>query len=409
MTVGAPTGQDPGFDPLPVMPPGERPLAGMLVLDFSQFLSGPMAAMRLADLGARVIKVERPNGGDIGRGLSFGGLELDGDTVEFHSINRNKESFTADLKDPAALDEVRRLVAQADVMIQNFRPGVMERIGLGYDAVAKLNPRLVYAAVSGYGERGPWVRRPGQDLLAQSVSGLPYLQGDRDSPPTPVGIAIADLLSSCHLASGVLAALLRRERTGRGALVQVSLLESMLDLQFEVLTAYFVDHAQVPQRGPRHSAHAYLSAPYGTYPTADGVLAIAMNDVPTLGELLGLPELAAYPDAPSWFEHQDAITAAIAARLRGEPSAHWLSILEPADVWCAPVLTLPELVGSDGFRAVEMMHTVHRAPAAGEQPVELTTTRSPLRLDGQVLSSPRAAPRLGADTAAIRAEFLEEA
>lgn len=378
----------------------------MLVLDFSQFLSGPMAAMRLADLGARVIKVERPLGGDIGRGLSFGGLELDGDTVEFHSINRNKQSFAADLKDPASLAEVRGLVAHADVIIQNFRPGVMDRIGLDHATVASINRRVVYGSVSGYGDRGPWVAKPGQDLLAQSLSGLPYLQGDRDAPPIPVGIAIADLLASCHLATGVLAALFRRERTGVGGLVEVSLLEAMLDLQFEVLTAYFFDSAKTPIRGPRHSAHAYLSAPYGTYPTTDGVLAIAMTDIPTLGRLLNVPELLSFDEPAGWFTHQDSLTSLIAGRLREGTTADWLAVLEPADVWCAPVLTLSELVASDGFHALSMMQTVTRGDASDS--VELTTTRSPIRLDGHVLSSARGAPRLGADTTAIRHEFLED-
>lgn len=378
----------------------------MLVLDFSQFLSGPMAAMRLGDLGARVIKVERPLGGDIGRGLSFGGLELDGDTVEFHSINRNKQSFAADLKDPASLAEVRGLVAHADVIIQNFRPGVMDRIGLDHATVAGINRRVVYGSVSGYGDRGPWVAKPGQDLLAQSLSGLPYLQGDRDAPPIPVGIAIADLLASCHLATGVLAALFRRERTGVGGLVEVSLLEAMLDLQFEVLTAYFFDSAKTPIRGPRHSAHAYLSAPYGTYPTTDGVLAIAMTDIPTLGRLLNVPELLSFDEPAGWFTHQDSLTSLIAGRLREGTTADWLAVLEPADVWCAPVLTLSELVASDGFHALSMMQTVTRGDASDS--VELTTTRSPIRLDGHVLSSARGAPRLGADTTAIRHEFLED-
>src|SRR4051812_37778519 len=148
-----------------------RPLEGILVLDFSQFLAGPVAAMRLADLGARVIKIERPQGGDIGRTLAFAGRMADGDTISFHAMNRNKEGITADLKNAADLAYVRQLVAKADVIIQNFRPGVMERIGLDYESVRKINPAIVYGSASGYGDDGPWKDRPGQDLLAQSVSG----------------------------------------------------------------------------------------------------------------------------------------------------------------------------------------------------------------------------------------------
>lgn len=188
----------------------------MLVLDFSQFLAGPVAAMRLSDLGARVIKIERPGIGDIGRTLAFAGLETDGDTLSFHVMNRNKESFAADLKNSDSLKEVWELVKRADVIIQNFRPGVIERLGLGYEHVKQVNPRLVYASVTGYGAVGPWKDRPGQDLLAQSISGLPWLSGRAGDPPIPVGLAVADIFTSTHLASGVLALLLRRERTGAG-------------------------------------------------------------------------------------------------------------------------------------------------------------------------------------------------
>ena len=159
---------------------GMEPLDGLLVLDFSQFLAGPSCALRLADLGARVIKIERPGTGDLGRQLYISDLELDGDSTLFHSINRNKQSFAADLKRADDTDRVRRLVAAADVLIQNFRPGVMDRLGLGYESVRDLNPRLVYATVTGYGAEGPWRDKPGQDLLAQALSGLTWLSGNAD-------------------------------------------------------------------------------------------------------------------------------------------------------------------------------------------------------------------------------------
>mgnify|MGYP002632551955 FL=1 len=187
-----------------------RPLEGYLVLDFSQFLAGPMAAMRLGDLGARIIKIERPPSGDIGRGLAFGGIVEDGDTLSFHITNRNKESYTADLKNDEDLARVWNLVKQADVIVQNFRPGVMDRLGLGYDAVRTVNPTVVYGSITGYGSSGPFSARPGQDLLAQSISGLPWLNGSAESPPIPVGIALADIITSIHLAHGITAALLKK-------------------------------------------------------------------------------------------------------------------------------------------------------------------------------------------------------
>ncbi len=385
------------------------PLEGMLVLDFSQFLAGPMAAMRLGDLGARVIKIERPSTGDIGRGLAFAGLVEDGDTLSFHITNRNKESFAADLKSEVDREEVRRLIARADVMIQNFRPGVMERLGFGYEQVAAINPGIVYASVTGYGVTGPFKDRPGQDLLAQSISGLPWLNGSVDDPPVPVGIALADITASIHLAHGVTAALLRRERTGLGGTVDTSLLESLLDLQFELISARLTDPSIEVRRGVRNTAHAFLQAPYGTYPTADGYLALAMTSVPELGKLIGLAEIERYVDPSTWWTEQAVITRALARHLATESTAHWLQILDAADVWCAPVLTLPELVAHDGFGALDMAQETERPGADGGGPVAIQTTRAPVRFDGRVLKNGRGAPHLGAHTEALRLEFSEKA
>ncbi|HMH58642.1 MAG TPA: CaiB/BaiF CoA-transferase family protein [Galbitalea sp.] len=384
-----------------------RPLEGILVLDFSQFLAGPVAAVRLADLGARVIKIERPGVGDIGRTLAFAGKSADGDTISFHAMNRNKESVAADLKDAKDLAWVKHLVTKADVIIQNFRPGVMERIGLDYESVRELNPALVYASATGYGDTGPWKDRPGQDLLAQSVSGMPWLSGSRDDGPVPVGLSIADHLMSCHIAQGVTALLVRRFRTGLGGYVQTSLLEAMLDLQFELLSTHLNDASVTVKRGGPHSAHAFLSAPYGTYPTSDGYLALAMNPVSRIGELLGIAELAAMVDPESWWEQQDAISELLAAHFALETTDHWLAILDPADVWCAPVLTLEQLVAHEGFEAIGMTQQIRRQPSEGGVSVTLTTTRSPLRIDGLPLTGSGPAPRLGQHTAAVRAEFAD--
>lgn len=372
------------------------PLDGITVLDFSQFLAGPVAALRLADLGARVIKIERPGGGDLGRQLAFGGRMAGDSSMSFHAMNRNKESVTADLKDPADLALVRSLVAEADVVIENFRPGVMKRIGLDYESVRELNPAIVYGSVSGYGDSGPFRERPGQDLLAQAIAGLPWLNGSREDPPVPVGLAIADHLASCHLAQGVTALLVRRFRTGRGGLAQTSLLESLLDLQFELLTARLNDPTlAVERKGPR-SAHAFLPAPYGIYPCQDGYLALAMNPIPTIGRLLELPELAAMTDPSSWWERQEQIEDLIAERLRQRSREEWLAVLDAEDVWCAPVLTLEELIEHDGFAAIEMTQVIAR------EDLRLTTTRSPIRIDGRTLEHARPAPRLGEHDATLR-------
>lgn len=379
----------------------DLPLAGLLVIDMSQFLSGPAAALRLMDLGARVIKVERPDGGDLCRRLYLSDTEIGGDSTLFHAINRNKESLAIDLKSAADLAALKRLVARADVLIQNFRPGVIDRLGLGYAAAKAINPGLVYASITGYGEAGPWVARPGQDLLAQARSGVMWLNGDDGQGPVPFGLAVADMLAGAATVQGILAALVRRGVSGRGGHVETSLVEALVDFQFEVLTTHLNDGGRVPRRSAVNNAHAYLAAPYGVYRTADGYLALAMTPIPRLADLLGLPGLDAYRDDPqSWFTERDAIKALIAEHLAGAPTQHWLSILEPADVWCAQVLDWPQLLDSDGFRALDMLQVVER-----EDGVAIATTRSPIRVDGHRPATSRAAPRIGEHSAAIRAEF----
>lgn len=377
-----------------------KPLEGLLVVDLSQFLSGPSASLRLADLGARVIKIERPGAGDLCRQLYISNLSLDGDSTLFHSINRNKQSYAADLKNPADLAAVRKLLARADVMIQNFRPGVIEKIGLGYEAVRALNPRIVYGEVTGYGSTGPWASKPGQDLLVQSLSGLPYLNGDAAQPPVPFGLAVADMMAGAHLVQGLLAALVRRGVTGAGGRVEVSLLESILDLQFEVLTTYLNDGGKAPERSAVNSAHAYLGAPYGIYATADGYIALAMGSILRLGELLVCPALATYTDPASLFDQRDEIKSILVHHLKHQATTYWLAILEPADIWCADVLTWDRLFAHEGFKGLDMVQTVDSRPGA-----VMRTTRCPIRVDGEVLKSGVAAPKIGEHNAAIAAEF----
>ena len=377
-----------------------KPLEGLLVLDFAQFLAGPFAATRLADLGARVIKIERPGSGDICRQLYISNLSLDGDSTLFHSINRNKQSYAADLKNPADLAAVKQLIARADVLIQNFRPGVMDRIGLGAEALAALNPRLVSGVITGYGSQGPWRDKPGQDLLAQSLSGLVHLNGNAGDPPQPFGLAVADLTASAHLVQGILAALVRRGVTGKGGTVEVSLLESILDLQFEVTTTFLNDGGQTPRRSAINNGHAYLGAPYGIYATADGFLALAMGSILKLGELLELPALATYTDPQTWFTQRDEIKRLLADHLRTQPTRRWLDRLEPADYWCAEVLDWPHLWQSDAFKALDFVQDVTR-----DDGPTLRNTRCPITIDGEHFKSPRGAPRLGQHTAALQQEF----
>ncbi|WP_312469574.1 MULTISPECIES: CaiB/BaiF CoA-transferase family protein [Brucella] len=383
------------------MSESELPLSGLVVVDMSQFLSGPYCSLRLMDLGARVIKIERPDGGDLSRRLYLSDTEIGGDSTIFHAINRGKDSLAIDLKNPDDLAALKKLLTQADVVIQNFRPGVIKRLGLDYEAVQQINPRLVYASISGYGEEGPWVGRPGQDLLAQARSGLMWLNGDEGQGPVPFGLAVADMLAGAAAAQGILAALVRRGITNKGSHVETSLLEALVDFQFEVLTTHLNDGRRLPKRSEFRSAHAYLAAPYGVYPAADGYLAIAMMPIAKLAPLLETDTLAPFiEDAKLAFAKRDEIKRLIADCVARKTVDEWLAILEPADIWCARVLNWEELLASEGFSTLDMLQTVTR-----EDDVSITTTRSPLRINGQRPKVARAAPRIGENSKAIREEF----
>lgn len=382
-----------------IAPHDGLPLAGLTILDFSQFLAGPSCALRLADLGARVIKVERRDGGDASRALALAGMMFDDASALFHAINRGKESYAADLKDAADLAAVKRLIARADVLIHNFRPGIMDRLGLGWDAVQALNPRLIYAGVSGYGPNGPWRDRPGQDLLVQSLSGMAWLSGDAGDPPVPAGLSITDMMAGAQLCQGILALLIRRGVNGRGGRVDVSLMEAAIDLQFEHLSVHLNRDEPMPTRGAVANGNVYLAAPYGIYATAEGYLALAMAPVDRLGTLIDLPELAGFaPDR--WYVERDAIKALLRDHLATRTATEWLAILEPAGIWCAPVLDWPTLTAEPAFAALA---ATQRIEAPGGK--TMTTTRCPIRIDGTVLRSPRAAPRLGADQRSIDEEL----
>lgn len=376
------------------------PLTGLVVLDFSQFLAGPSAALRLADMGARVIKVERPGGGDASRNLSLNNQWINNDSLLFHTINRGKESFIANLKEPRELAQVKKLIAQADILIENFRPGVMDKIGLGYEEARRLNPQLVYASVTGYGTEGPWVKKPGQDLLVQAMSGLTWLNGNKDQPPTPFALSVADSLAGAHLVEGILACLIRRGKTRLGGRVEVSLMESLLSMQFEVLTTWLNDGHQPPCRSADNNAHAYLAAPYGIYATKKGYIALAMGSVVELGKILGSPALTEYHEPNEWFSRRDEIKQVIAGILAAESASFWLERLEKAGYWCAEVSNWSTLTASEGFRALDMTQDVRL-----DDGKTITMLKSPVRFNGKRTSSSRPASVLGANTAQIQADF----
>lgn len=373
-------------------------LEGVIVLDFCQFLSGPSAAMRLGDLGARVIKVERPGVGDSGRQLTLNNLMSDGDSVNFQIINRGKESYAADLKNPEDLKSIRLLIDRADVMISNFRPGIMERMGLDYETVKKTNPGIVYGTVTGYGAEGPWVKKPGQDLLAQVISGAAYLTGDRDDPPIALGLSLADSITGTHLVQGLLACLVRRGKTGLGGKVEVSLLESMMDLQFENFSNYLNRDGRLPQRSKLGNANVDLGAPYGIYKTKDSFIAVSMGSVKTLGVLLDEPELMKDADP---MEKRDELKDIIARRLATDTTSHWLDVLEKGNFWCGEIYDWNQMVQSEFFTALDALIDIRRP----EQEDPIWTTKCPIRVNGNRAGTGTFAPRLGADTEKLKREF----
>lgn len=377
-----------------------KPLEDYLIVDFSQFLSGPSASLRLADLGARVIKIEKPGTGDICRTLYTSDLIMNGESSVFHTINRNKESFAIDFKQPEELQKLKKLLAKADVVMHNFRPGVMERIGLSYEDVKTINPKVIYASISGFGEHPDLKDLPGQDLLLQSLTALTWLSGNQEDGPVPMGLSIVDMLAGAHLAQGILAALYRKATHNIGAQIQVSMLESAFDFQFETITTFFNDGGELPVRTKTNNAHAYLGAPYGIYKTRNGYLALAMGSIPVLASLLKCDALLAFPE--NKFILRDEIKNILAEHLQTQETQFWLDILEPADIWCAGVLNYQQLFEENGFKVLNFTQQVEMLDGYSYK-----TTRCPIKIDGEYLTSGKGSPKLGQDNERIIKEFID--
>jgi crotonobetainyl-CoA:carnitine CoA-transferase CaiB-like acyl-CoA transferase len=376
------------------------PLDGLTVLEFSQYLSGPLAGLRLADLGARVIKIERPGKGDACRKLAIKDLwAADGSSLLFHTINRNKESFVADIKNPEDIFILKKLIKEADVITHNFRPGVMEKAGLDHSSVKEINPKIIYAEISGYGDEGPWKYKPGQDLLLQSMSGLCYTSGNEEDDPIPFGIAIADIICGNHMVQGILAALIRRHKRGVGALIQLSLLESLLDFQFELLTTYYATR-QLPERSRISNGHPLLNAPYGIYQTADGFIAIAMVNIHDLAVAIDCDALKNFSQDET-FSRRDEIKSILTQHLVLNNSCHWISKLIEKGLWATEVLDWNKMYGHEAYRILQMEQQL--TLSTGEN---ITTTRCPVRINGERIFSGRPAPLLGEQNKNIMEQFF---
>ncbi|MFV0282409.1 MAG: CaiB/BaiF CoA transferase family protein [Castellaniella sp.] len=317
-------------------------LEGYKVLDCSIAMAGPFAGQRLGDLGADVIKVE-PVAGEWQRHVSAGGARGNQVNVSFLSLNRNKRSLAIDLKSDEGREILYRLVREADVFLQNYRPGVAPRLGVDYETLSRLNPRLVYASISGYGEEGPYKLRPGQDLLLQGMSGAMMSAGRAGDPPSPAGQYLVDAVTASTAFEGVLAALLHRERTGEGQLVQVNMLDSIIALQMQELSVFSVG-GKSQQRSHEPHAHVYIRAPYGVFKTADGYITLAFPSMKNLATALDAPALAAMDDEKDTFERRDEIYAMTREKLLNRSSAEWLQIFGDLGIWAGPVYGYDDVI-----------------------------------------------------------------
>jgi formyl-CoA transferase len=385
--------------------PGSGPLAGVVVLDLSRALAGPHAAMILGDLGARVIKVERPGGGDDSRGWGppfATGSDGVRESTYFMSCNRNKESVTLDLASPDGRGTIERLVRRADVLVENFRTGVLDRLGLGVDRLHELNPRLVVLSITGFGHDGPEGGRPGYDQIAQGEGGLMALTGASPDEPTRVGVPIADLLAGIYGATGVVAALYERERTGRGQVVRTSLLAAVVGVHAHQGTRWTVAHEVPVATGNHHPS----IAPYGAFRAADQFVQISVGSqglwfrfAPLVGIDPNDPRFAVNADR---VRRRDELVRLIEQAFGEHPAAHWLPLLAGIGVPAGAVRTLDQVYAWEQTRSQGLLiETEH--PTLGT----IRLPGPPLRFDGAPAAQHAPPPTLGQHNDAVRA-WLDE-
>ncbi len=377
-------------------------LDGLVVLDLTSFLSGPYCTMLLGDMGADVIKVERPDGGDDARRMPpFVEGPHGPASAPFGIWNRNKRSIALDLKAPVDLDLVRRIALRADVLVENFRPGVLERLGLGWEAMAAANPRLVYASISGFGQTGPWAAHGGLDMMAQGMSGLMAGNGPPDGEPYRLPIAITDVTSGMYAAIAVLGALQARQRTGQGQRIDQSLFEAGLSLGVYEAAHVFSQGSRPPRMGQLHRG----SAPYRVFRTRDGWITLGASKEKfwrALCGIIGLPALAEDPRFAANAKrvaNNAVLVPLIQARLETADSAHWLAALGEAGNPSEPVLSYDEALAHPQARARGVV-----ADGADGKPA----LAPPVRLGGTPASLRRPAPGLGEHDAEIRAWLAED-
>ncbi|ROT96911.1 CoA transferase [Altererythrobacter sp. FM1] len=323
-------------------------LEGIRVLDCSIAMAGPFAAQRMGDMGADVIKVE-PTSGEWQRHASAGGATGNKINVSFLSLNRNKRSLAVDLKAPEGKAILIDMVREADVFLQNYRPGVAERLGVDYETLSAINPRLIYISMSGYGEDGPYRDLPGQDLLLQGMSGAMMSTGSAGAPPSPAGQYLVDAIAAYSAFEGALAALFHRERTGEGQLVQVNMLDAIATIQMQELSVFSVGGKPQARSAEPH-AHSYIRAPYGVFATSDGYITVAMASLAKLEQLFEDEFFAGLSDETDGWIRRDEIFARVKGHLLKKSSAEWLAEMRARDIWAGPVYGYEDLINDPQIR-----------------------------------------------------------
>ncbi|MEO1009921.1 MAG: CoA transferase [Bacteroidota bacterium] len=369
----------------------EGPLKGLIVADFTQLAQGPWATQMLGDMGADIIKIE-PLKGDWMRHYAYDNMYPGGESISFVCFNRNKRSISLNLKDIEDLKAARDIIAKADILVENFRPGVMERLGLGYEEMKQMNPGLVYCSSSGYGSSGPYLKRPGQDLLAQSISGTAALNGVKGQMPVVTAVGQADLLTSLFINQAVLAAIHARSRTGKGQKIEANLLNSIVGFHIQEITAY-LHRGSNPERSESGIPNPWLGAPYGLYHTKDGYIAIGMNSVRQLAKVIGL-------EAYDWEEYasnniiegRDEIRRDFDAVFKTKTTEEWLAILLREDIWCSQVNTFDEMVNDPQIKHNEMIIEMDH-PTLGK----VKTTGFPVTFSETPQKIYKSAPQLNED------------
>jgi crotonobetainyl-CoA:carnitine CoA-transferase CaiB-like acyl-CoA transferase len=377
-----------------------KALEDVTILDFSHLLQGPFATQLLADMGANVIKVERPGQGDLFRTMTFNNRWVGGtESPNFLAWNRNKRSLAVDLKSPDAKTILYRIAAKADVVVQNFRPGVLAKLGFGYEDFKRINPRIIYCSGSGYGESGPYLSRPGQDMLIQGLTGIAAATGRGDGPPVPVGSGFSDQVGAMNMVYGILSALYWRERSGRGQEIKVDLMSAMLAHQGQemLMAMNFQADFQRPKSGIGHPG---MEAPFGVYPTRDGWVTIAMSPYRKLVGVLGDDTLLVYDNPRDLFEKRDEIWEKIAALTKTWATDELMRAMLAVDIWCGEVKTHLQ---AETDPQVQHMGTIsgYDHPTAGRvkvvaPAVKMSETPAEIR---------NPAPLIGQHTNSILAEF----